>query len=41
MEEGKISLARNLIFYLNKDTSDYFLEHNSLDKHTHHPFAMI
>ena len=41
MEEGKIILARNLIFCLNKATSNYFLDGNFLDKHTHHSTAKI
>ena len=41
MEEGKIILAKNLIFCLNKATSNYFLDYNFLDKHTHHPFVKI
>ena len=41
MEESKIILARNLIFCLNKVTSNYFLNYNFLDKHTHHPFVKI
>ena len=36
MEEGKIILARNLVFCLNKATSSYFLDGNFLDKHTHY-----
>ena len=32
MDEGKIILARNLIFYLNKATSNYFLDYNVLDR---------
>ena len=32
MEEGKIILARNLIFCLNKATSNYFFDYNNLDK---------
>ena len=39
MEEGKI--IRNLIFCLNKATSNYFLYYNYSDKHTHHPFVKI
>ena len=35
MEEGKIILARNLLFCLNKAMSNYFLDGNFLDKHTH------
>ena len=35
MEEGKIILARNLIFCLNKATSNHFLDYNFLDKHAH------
>ena len=34
-EEGKIILGRNLIFCLNKATSNYFLDYNFLGKHTH------
>ena len=34
MKEGKIILARNLIFCLNKAMSNYFLDYNFLDKHT-------
>ena len=41
MEEGKIILARNLIFCLNKATSNYFLDDNFLDKHTHHSTVKI
>ena len=41
MEEGKNILARNLIFYLNKAMSNYFLDYNFLDKHIHHPFVNI
>ena len=33
MEEGKIILARNLIFCVNKATSNCFLDYNFLDKH--------
>ena len=41
MEEGKIILARNLIFCLNKATSNYFLDGNFLNKHTHHSTVKI
>ena len=41
MEEGKIILARNLIFCLNKARSNYFLDGNFLDKHTHHSTVKI
>ena len=41
MEEDKIILARNLIFCLNKATSNYFLDYNFLDKHTHHSIVKI
>ena len=41
MEERKIILARNLIFCLNKATSNYFLDRNFLDKHTHHSTVKI
>ena len=41
MEEGKIILARNLIFCLNKGTSNYFLDGNFLNKHTHHSTVKI
>ena len=41
MEEGKIILATNLIFCLNKATSNYFLDYNFLDKHTHHSTVKI
>ena len=41
MEEGKIILARNLIFCLNKATSNYFLDGNFLGKHTHHATVKI
>ena len=41
MVEGKIILARNLIFCLNKATSNYFLDFNFSDRHTHHPFVKI
>ena len=40
-EEGKIILGRNLIFCLNKATSNYFLDYNFLDKHTHRAFVKI
>ena len=41
MGEGKIILARNLIFCLNKATLNYFLDGNFLDKHTHHSTVKI
>ena len=41
IEEGKTILDRNLIFCLNKATSNYCLDHNLLKKHTHHPFVII
>ena len=41
MEEDKIILARNLMFCLNKTTSNYFLDYNFLDKHTHHSTVKI
>ena len=41
MEEGKIISARNVIFCLNKVTSNYFLDGNFLDKHTHHSTVKI
>ena len=41
MGESKIILARNLIFCLNNATSNYFLDDNFLDKHTHHSTAKI
>ena len=41
MEEGKIILAGNLIFYLSKDTWNYFLDYNFLDKHAHHSLVKI
>ena len=40
-EEGKIILGRYLIFCLNKATSNYFLDYNFLDKHTHSGFVKI
>ena len=40
MEEGKINLARYLIFGVNKATQN-FLDYGFLDKHTHHPFVKI
>ena len=41
IEEGKTILDRNLIFCINKATSNYCLDHNFLKKHTHHPFFII
>lgn len=41
MEEGKIILASNLIFSLNKDASKYYSDFNFSDKHTDHPLAKI
>ena len=41
MEEGKIIFAKNLIFCLNKGTSNYFLDYNSLNKQTRHLFVKI
>ena len=32
MDEGNIILARNLMFCLNKATSNYFLDYNVLDR---------
>ena len=41
MAEGTIILARNLIFCLTQDTSQYFLDYNFLDNYTHHTLAKI
>ena len=41
VDNRNIILARNLIFCLNKATSNYFLDGNFLDKHTHHSTVKI
>ena len=41
MEEDKIILPSILISYLNKPTSNYFLDYNFLEKHTNHQFFKI
>ena len=41
MEEGKNFLAKNFIFHFNVDTSNYFLDYNFLEKHTHYPLVKI
>ena len=41
MKEGKIILARNSTFCLNKATSNYYLDYNFLGKHTHYSTVKI